>query len=67
MTTPGSIYDRTSADLQLTADGAANAAGAAELQQLGPVRFQISEFTDEGDIQRFLRPAAKRCAAESLY
>lgn len=50
MTTPGGIYDSTSADLQLTADSAANAADAAELQQLGPVRFQISEFTDEGDI-----------------
>ena len=50
MTTPGGIYNRMSADLQLTADSAANAADAAELKQLGPVRFEISEFTDEGDL-----------------
>ncbi len=47
---PGDIDQRTSADFQLTEDSTGNAAEAAELQQLGPVRFQISEFTDEGDI-----------------
>jgi hypothetical protein len=47
---PGGIDESTSSDFQLTKDSAANAAESAELQQLGPVRFQISEFTDEGDI-----------------
>ncbi|MFZ0031404.1 MAG: hypothetical protein WAK84_05995 [Candidatus Cybelea sp.] len=47
---PGVIDNSISADFQLTQDSAGNAAKAAELQQLGPVRFQISEFTDESDI-----------------
>lgn len=49
MGVPGGIDNSVSTDLQLTEDSAGNATEAAELQQLGPVRFQISEFTDEGD------------------
>ena len=50
MDVPGGIDNSTSTDLRLIEDSAKNAAEAAELQQLGPVRFQISDFADEGDI-----------------
>jgi len=47
---PGGINGSISTDLQLTEDSGGDAAEAAELRQLDPVRFQISEFTDQGDI-----------------
>lgn len=49
MQVPGGIDGRYSADLQLTKDSAADALDAAALQQLGPIRFEISDFADEGD------------------
>lgn len=49
MEMPGGIDDRTSADLQLIKDSAASTAEAAALQRLGPVRFQMSDYDNEGD------------------
>jgi hypothetical protein len=48
-TSPGSIYNRTSVDLQLTDDSASSSDEAAALQRLGPVRFEASGYADEGD------------------
>jgi hypothetical protein len=49
MLVPGGIDNRVSIALQLTKDSAANAPDAAALEQLGPVRFEISDDSDEGD------------------
>ena len=49
MEIPGSIYDRTSVDLQLIKDSAAAGAEAAALQRLGPVRFEDTGYGNEGD------------------